>query len=43
MGLLERKVISTKPIAVAYKITGFGCTALGVLEELEKWSEARDI
>lgn len=38
-GLVERHVLSTRPIAVAYQITLFGKTALGVLEELKKWSE----
>jgi len=38
MGLLKRKVISTKPIAVEYEITDFGRSALVFLEELKDWS-----
>jgi len=43
IGLLERKVLSTKPIAVAYEITDFGRTTLGVLEQLKDWAETHDI
>lgn len=42
-GLVNRNVISTKPIAVAYEITDFGRTALNVLEELKKWAEEYNI
>lgn len=35
MGLLERKVLSTKPITVAHEITDFGRSALVFLEELK--------
>ena len=31
-GLIRRRVLSTRPVAVAYEITPFGTTALGVLE-----------
>ena len=41
--LVKRQVISTRPIAVAYEITEFGCTALGFLEELKKWSEDNNL
>ena len=43
MDLIERKVISTKPIAVAYEISEFGRTALGFLEALKNWSEEHNI
>ena len=43
MGLVQRKVINTKPIAVTYEITAFGRTALGVLENLKDWAEAHGI
>ncbi|AOY84845.2 helix-turn-helix domain-containing protein [Moorena producens JHB] len=42
-GLVNRNVISTKPIAVTYEITDFGRTALNVLEELKKWAEEYNI
>lgn len=43
MGLLERKVLSTKPVAVAYEITDFGKSALVFLEELKDWSLENNI
>lgn len=43
MGLLERRVLSTRPIAVAYEITDFGRSALDVLDQLRVWSEEHDI
>ena len=43
LGLLERQVLSTRPIAVAYEITDFGRSALGVLDQLRIWSERHDI
>ena len=42
-GLLERRVLSTRPIAVAYEITDFGRSALDVLDQLRAWSEAQEI
>ncbi len=42
-GLLERRVLSTRPIAVAYAITDFGRSALDVLDQLRAWSEEQDI
>lgn len=39
-GLLTRKVINDRPVAVSYEITGFGRSALGVLKQLADWSEA---
>ena len=38
-GLVRREVLSTRPIAVAYEITEFGQTALGILEQLKDWTE----
>ena len=43
MGLLERRVLSTRPIAVAYSMTDFGRSALGVLDQLRAWAEEQDI
>ncbi len=42
-GLLERRVLSTRPIAVAYEITDFGRSALDVLDQLRAWSEKQAI
>ncbi|AWL11176.1 putative HTH-type transcriptional regulator YdeP [Saliniradius amylolyticus] len=42
-GLVKREVISERPIAVTYEITGFGRTALGVLEQLKDWAIEYDI
>ena len=41
--LVERKVLSTRPIAVTYEITPFGRSALGILEQLKDWTEEFDI
>ncbi|MEM1242998.1 MAG: helix-turn-helix domain-containing protein [Cyanobacteria bacterium P01_H01_bin.26] len=42
-GLVKRKVVSDRPIAVTYEITEFGKTALSFLEELKNWSEKHQI
>ncbi len=42
-GLLERKVLSSRPVAVTYEITPFGRSALRVLEELKDWSESQRV
>ena len=42
-GLLERRVLSTRPIAVAYSITDFGRSALDVLDQLRAWSEKQGV
>ena len=42
-GLVERRVLSTRPIAVAYSITDFGRSALSVLDQLRAWAEDQDI
>ncbi len=38
-GLVERRVLDTRPIGVAYGITSRGQTALRFLDELRRWSE----
>ena len=43
MGLLERQVLSTRPIAVAYAITDFGRSALDVLDQLRVWAEDHNV
>lgn len=43
IGLVKRKVISTRPIAVAYEITDFGRSSLTVLEQLKDWAEANGL
>jgi DNA-binding HxlR family transcriptional regulator len=43
IGLVERKVLSMRPIAVACEITDFGRTALDVLDQLRIWSEEQEI
>lgn len=42
-GLVTRQVFSTRPIAVAYEITDFGCSALKILGQLKDWTESRGI
>ena len=39
-GLVTRQVMDTAPVSVHYEITDLGCTALGFLDELRKWSES---
>ena len=39
-GLVTREVMHTAPVSVQYQITELGCTALGFLDELRKWSES---
>ena len=41
-GLVVRDVLSARPIAVAYALTPFGRTALGILDALRAWIEAQD-
>lgn len=38
-GLIQRQVLSDRPIAVAYQATEFGKSALGILEQLKHWTE----
>ena len=39
LGLVERRVISDRPIAVQYEITDFGRSALVVLDQMREWAE----
>ncbi len=43
MGLVERHVLSDRPIAVEYRITGFGRSALDVLDQLREWAEVQGV
>lgn len=43
MGLLIRKVLSDRPIAVQYEITDFGRSAFMVLDKLKLWAEENQI
>ena len=43
IGLVEREVLATRPVAVAYRITDFGRSSLGVLEQLKDWAEEHGI
>ena len=43
IGLVKREVLSTRPLAVAYRITEFGRSSLGVLEQLKAWTEEHGI
>lgn len=42
-GLLTRKVLSDKPIAVTYEITEGGKSALHILDALKDWAIERDL
>ena len=42
-GMVLRKVISDRPVAVTYELTEFGRTALHILDELRVWSETYDV
>ncbi|MEN8821940.1 MAG: helix-turn-helix domain-containing protein [Abyssibacter sp.] len=37
-GLVTREVVDSSPVSVQYALTDFGRTALGVLDELRRWS-----
>ena len=41
--LLERQVLSDRPIAVQYVITEFGKSLLGILEQLKDWADEHKI
>ena len=41
-GMVSRVVISDRPIAVTYELTGLGESALDILERLRVWSESND-
>ena len=42
-GMILRKVINDRPIAVTYELTDFGRSALKILEALKDWSETHNI
>jgi len=42
-GMVLRKVISDRPIAVTYELTDFGKTALNILDDLRIWSQSHQI
>ena len=42
-GMVVRKVISDRPVAVTYELTDFGKTALKILDDLRVWSESHSI
>ncbi|EGA71695.1 hypothetical protein VISI1226_12951 [Vibrio sinaloensis DSM 21326] len=42
-GMVLRKVISDRPIAVSYELTEFGTSALKILNDLRIWSETHNI
>lgn len=42
-GMVIRKVISDRPIAVTYELTDFGRSALKILDDLKVWSETYKI
>ena len=42
-GLIQRNVLSDRPISVSYSITDFGRSALTVLETLKDWAAVNDI
>lgn len=42
-GMVLRKVLNERPIAVTYELTDFGRSALNILEQLRTWSESHDL
>ena len=42
-GMVERRVLSSRPIAVEYSITRFGSSALAVLDQLRRWAEQHGV
>ena len=42
-GLVQRNVVSDRPIAVTYELTELGKTALGFLEALKNWAEQHQV
>lgn len=42
-GMVLRKVMDTRPIAVTYELTDFGRSALKILDDLRVWSEKNDV
>lgn len=42
-GMVIRKVLDQRPIAVTYELTDFGRSALSILNDLRQWSERYEI
>lgn len=42
-GMVIRKVLNDRPVAVTYELTEFGASALKVLDDLRIWSETHDL
>lgn len=42
-GMVIRKVISERPVAVTYELTEFGQSALKILDDLRIWSETHNV
>lgn len=42
-GLIERKVLNERPIAVTYQASEFGRSAVGVLSQIKAWTEEQDL
>ncbi|MFC3151392.1 winged helix-turn-helix transcriptional regulator [Litoribrevibacter euphylliae] len=42
-GMVVRKVINERPVAVTYELTEFGQSALDILETLRIWSEEHNV
>ncbi|MEM8844909.1 MAG: helix-turn-helix domain-containing protein [Pseudomonadota bacterium] len=42
-GLITRKVVSERPIAVTYQATKFGKSALKILDRLKTWTEENNL
>ncbi|GGA85456.1 putative HTH-type transcriptional regulator YybR [Neiella marina] len=42
-GMVIRKVISDRPVAVTYELTPFGQSALECLDKLREWSESNQL
>ncbi len=41
-GMILRKVVSDRPVAVSYELTPFGRSALKILDQLRIWSEKNE-
>lgn len=42
-GMVIRRVVSERPIAVTYELTDFGRSALEILDQLRAWSERHHV
>ena len=42
-GMVIRKVINDRPVAVTYELSTFGRSALKILDDLRVWSETNDV